>query len=93
METPDGYFSDQLTLEQGAIIFFNDGKLDNGQDYYLYIAVKGTHVKDYFTLLNKPHPPSMDDLKRVGTIIAFGEGKPSVELRHYLGERYGVYHS
>lgn len=92
MEMEDAHFSDQLTLEQGAIIFFNEGKLNNGHDYYLYIAVRGTEVQKYFSLVNAPKAPSMAELEEIGTVLAFGEGQPSSEIKCYLKERYGVYH-
>ncbi len=92
MKTEDAHFSDQLTLEQGAIIFFNEGKLNNGHDYYLYIAVKGTEVQKYFSLVNAPKAPSMAALEEIGIVLAFGEGVPSPELKQSLSERYGVYH-
>ncbi len=86
-------FSDQLILEQGEIIFFHDGKLENGKDFYLYLAVKGTKLKEYFLLLKSATVGALDDLKKVGSIVAFGEGIPSEELRQHLYDKYGVVNS
>lgn len=86
-------FSDRLLLDQGEIIFLHDkGKLDNGKNFYLYLAVKGTNLENYFQLLNAATTPSLVDLEKIGVVLAFGEGKPSIELKQRLSEQYGVYH-
>lgn len=82
--------TDHILLEQGEIIFLQDGKLDNGEPYYLYLAVQGTKLKEYFSMLNCKRVSSLDEFKQVGAVIAAGKGSPSEELKQYLFEKYGI---
>lgn len=82
-------FSDKIALQSGHVVFRHNGFLTNGIAFYLYIAVKGTQLTSYKALLGNASP-SLEDLRKVGTIVAFGEGEPSPEVMKKLAKDYGV---
>ena len=82
-------FADKIALQNGHVIFRHNGVLKNGAAFYLYIAVKGNNLLAYKALLEKT-PPTMEDFKKIGKIVAFGEGEPSSELKERLSAEYGV---
>lgn len=83
-------FSDRILLEQGYILFFHEGLLDNQEPYYLYLAVKGTNLPDYYSLIAQNPPPSLEVLGKLGFIAAYGTGAPDEETKLMLKDRFGV---
>lgn len=74
--------------EDSAILAYSHGTVEDGRDYWAYIAIKPSLYRSFYKLSAARQTLALDEY---GTVLAAGFTKePPPEVRHEMKEKYGA---
>ena len=83
-------FSDREILRTGTIIFLHQGALEDGRNFFVYLAVTGDRLAEYYTLLKSPDL-TLERFGEVAGILRSGT-ELTDSIKTEMERNYGVVH-
>jgi|GEM_PF-999464 len=62
-------FSQKLSLENGSVVFYHEGKLQSGEDFHVLILVRGKSLENYFKYIAEKENFAVGELQSFGQIL------------------------
>lgn len=70
-------FQQKLSLKNGNVVLYHEGKLQSGDNFHVLIAVSGNNIEAYFKYIAAKEDFAVSELESYGSILHCDKGNMS----------------